>query len=173
MTVVILSQRETISLALHQNRMLHEEIGHLSTQVAELTRENARLSEAHRDGEARQPLERREFLELLRLRDEVGRLRVHVREAMQRQAAETGLPGAEATFKAAQAELLKAQAGAERATVVGVELRNAVVEFTRVADLYSKSLIGQAEYHAAAARLELVRSSLPRDPLLAEQVGRK
>jgi hypothetical protein len=166
-----------------ENGTLQQQLRDLSAQVDQLTAEKERLAKLMESPEVAPgtPPDTEQRSELLRLRGQLGRLRVETREADQAhltamRTAQAKIPDAE--LKVAQltklrvdkvvseqelrqaqfaVELLKAEAKGDQAQVKQLQLRQAEEELARAADLRNQSAISQAEYDEAASKVESLR----------------
>lgn len=183
MAVVLVIQQRAFIRVREQNRLLQQQVNGLRAQANQLTDEKEGLSKlvAVDDAKAGAPLAGEQFSELLRLRGEVGRLRLDERASEQArrdemQAAQAKLAGAESELaqltklrtenlvslaeveRARFAlELLKAQAKGDTTEAARLRLEQAQTELARAAELRNQSLISQAEYEEALRKVESLR----------------
>jgi len=176
--------RQALNPVRDENRALRQQIEESVARIDALAAENARLAMllGMNQTNASPPLTQEPSAELLRLRGEVGRLRVQEREMEQLRreqmtAAQSRLTNAEvelvrlsqlhsqklvseAELSEARftVELLKAEAKGDTAQAAQVRLRQAEEELARAAKLHSQSLISQSEYDAAVRKVESARA---------------
>ncbi len=182
-TLLLVVQQQSLNRVRQENRILRQRVDVLTMQAEQLTDEKDRLSHsiALREANAGTPLAEQQFSELLRLRGEVGRLRLQEREIEQSrrgqmQAAQAKLADAQGVYARLKnlpenlvsaadlrqarfkVELLQAQAKGDPAEVSRVRLRQAQEELTRATQLRSQSLISQTEYDEAVRKVELIKA---------------
>jgi hypothetical protein len=184
MAGMIVIQHQALDRVRQENRLLQEQVDGLSAQSEQLTAEKERLSKltAAPQAKAGVPAAQEPSREMLRLRGEVGRLRLQERDAEQSlrdemQAAQAKLANAEAELarltklhseklvseiELSQAkfalESLKAEAKGDKTEAAQIRLRQAEEELARAAELRTQSLISQTEYDDAARKVESLRA---------------
>ena len=182
--VVIVRQNQSLSRLRDENRALHDLIENLSSQSSLLTAENERLSKlaTTAEGSGKTAPAQEPSNELLRLRGEVGRLRLETRDAEQSRGAE--MQAAQAKIGAAEADLarlttlrsrqvvseqelrhaqfavqiLKAEASGDKSLASQIRLQQAEEELARAAELRKQSVISQGEYDQALHKVEILRA---------------
>ena len=188
MGVMFVVQQQALKRVRQQNGLLQQQVDELTAQAKQLADERERVSKliAVQEANAGSPLAPEPSSELLRLRGEVGRLRLQERESEQSrrdemQAAQAQIPNAEtelarltklhsknliSTAELEQArsnlELLKAQAKGDAAEVPRVKLQQAEAELARADELRKRSLISQTEYDEAVRKLESAKAGAGR-----------
>jgi len=176
--------RRTLDRAQQENASLRQQIDVLMAQSEQLGAEKARLASALAAGRTTMetPLPQETSREVLRLRGEVGRLRLQDRDIEQgrreqMQAAQMKLRNAEvelARLTTAHSEklvssaelsiarftvqLLRAEARGDTAGAAQVRLQQAEEELARATELHSQFLISQTEFDQAVRKVESLRA---------------
>jgi len=176
--------RRALDRVQQENTLLRQQIDELMAHSEQLAAEKARLSIALAAGRTTTdtPVPQAPSREALRLRGEVGRLRLQDRESEQArceqmQAAQAKLTNAEvelARLTMAHSEklvssaeltnawftveLLRAEARGDTAGAAQVRLQQAEEELARATELRSQSLISQTEYDQAVRKVESLRA---------------
>ena len=185
---MLVTQQRDLNRLRQENRLLQQEVDGLIARADQLTEEKERLSTliSADEANARAPLAPEQFSELLRLRGDVGRLRLQEREIEQSrrdqmQAAQAKLTnsevelarimmlhsehlvsGAELSRARFSVELLKAEAQGDMAEAARIRLRQAEEELARAAELRGQSLISQQEYDEALRKVESAKAGTER-----------
>ena len=189
--VLVVLQHQTLE---RENRLLKQEVDQLTADNNQWATEKKRLLEmiAAQPNPASLPQE--QFIELLRLRGEVGRLRIQERETErvrrdQMRAAQITLPYAKAELErlkelhannsvSAQqlaqtgfaVELLEAEAEGDAAKAAQVRLRQAEEELEQASELYRQQAVSEAEYNKARYAVDVARAELRGDDVEAGQI---
>jgi hypothetical protein len=188
MGITLMIQQQALSGFRKQNQSLHQQIDALTVQLDNLRQEKARFSKAMAAPEANTgaPLVTEQFSELLRLRGEMGRLRLQERELEQllqdqMQAAQAKVASAESELarltKMHSAgvvspheleqgrfalELLKAQARGDTAEIARIRLEQAEAELALAAKLLKVGRMSSTEYQKALDQAESLRGESQR-----------
>jgi chromosome segregation protein len=181
---LVLMQHEDLNRLRQENRVLQEQAAELNAQLEQQAAEQERLAQqiAAQKTDSSTSSAPAQSSELLRLRGEVGRLRLEQTDAGRSRQAEMEardrLPDAEAELarvtklRAAQlvsvqefsqaqfaVELLKAQAKGDKAEEARLRLRQAEEELARAAELRKQSAISRIDYDEAARKVESLRAA--------------
>jgi hypothetical protein len=189
--VLVVLQHQSLE---RENQLLKQQVDQLTADNNQWATEKKRLLEiiAAQPNPASLPQE--QFIELLRLRGEVGRLRLQEREIErvrrgQMHAAQTKLPYAKAEFErltklhadnavSAQqlgqarfaVELLEAEAQGDASKAAQVRLRQAEEELERASELYRQQAVSETEYNQARYAVDVARAELRGDEVEAGQI---
>jgi len=180
----VLMQHETINRIQEENHSLQEEVQRLTAQADQFAVEKEELSKLVSVQPANAPPSsgQEPSGEVLRLRGEVGRMRIEVRETEDSRPAEMQM----AQSKVAEAEtnlarltklrevdaisehelsraqfavqMLKAEANGDRALAKQIRLQEAEQDLARATELRKVGVISQSEYDDAARKVESLRT---------------
>lgn len=183
LTLMVVIQSQTVQRLQQENLSLKQRLDDLTAKADQLFAPNTGLLKLIPDQQeqAAPPLAQKQLAELLRLRSEVGRMRVELNQAEQAnreqmQAAVAKLPNAEADLELARklhsdrlisdadfqeaqfgVRVLKAEARGDRAEVAQVKWQQAEAEFADATELRAKSLISQTEYEKAGQKADSLK----------------
>jgi hypothetical protein len=184
MAGTVLMQHETINRLRQENRSLQQQIDLLTAQSDQFAAQNEQLSKliAAQPAKAGSSPGQEPSSDLLRLRGEVGRLRLEVKDAedsrrAEMQAAQSKIADAETNLARLTKlhsqqlvseqelshaqfalQLLKAEANGDKALAARVRLQDAEADLARAAELRKQSVISQSEYDEAARKVESLRT---------------
>src|SRR5687768_17043173 len=128
---IIITQQQVVSRLRQQNSSLQQQLDRLAAEASKLAEERQQLLSAPQQANAAAPLPKEQFSELLRLRGDAGRMRIHEREMEQARREE---------MQAARAKLAEAE-----------------THFARLTNLYAARLVGVGERDQALFAIELLK----------------
>jgi multidrug resistance efflux pump len=182
----VVMQHATIDRLRQENGSFHQQVERLTVQLDKYAAEKEDLSKsivAQLAKTASAPSQE-QSTEVLRLRGEVGRMRLEVRESeesrrAEMQVAQSKIANAETNlarltkmfavgaisepeFSRAQfaVELLKAEAKGDKALADQIRLQEAEQDLTRATKMWKVGVISQSEYDEAARKVESLRTGM-------------
>jgi hypothetical protein len=180
----VVMQHATIDRLQQENSSLQQQVERLTAQSKQFAAENEKLSKliAAQPANATSPPGQDQSSEVLRLRGEVGRMRLEVRESeesrrAEMQAAQGKIADAETNVARLTkmfavgavsepelsharfaVQLLKAEAKGDKALAAQIRLQEAEQDLARATKMRNAGVISQSEYDEAARKVESLRT---------------
>jgi hypothetical protein len=183
LAATVVMQHATIYRLQKENRSLQQQVEQLTAQSGQFAAQKEELSKLMAEQPANAPTPSQEqSSEVLRLRGEVGRMRLEVKESEESRRAEmqsaqnkiadaetnlarvtkmfaVGAIGeAEVSHAQFAVQLLKAEAKGDKALAAKIRLQEAEKDLTRATQQRNVGVISQSEYDAAARKVESLRT---------------